>query len=148
MSFALKQFEFHNPIGWRQISPGTEELTLSDEGNGRKTVLQKYAPGGSIVHEHTYIEEMFYESGDFVVPNCFTEFGDRLRQMTNEFTSLVGCYSTNQRILYGENTASRKRNSTKNVRTSEGTEIISSSTLEVQAPQSKLTIIGVLTTND
>ncbi|KAI1717532.1 hypothetical protein Ddc_09971 [Ditylenchus destructor] len=92
-------------------------------------------------------QKMFYENGNFAVPNCFTEFGDRLRQMTNEFTSLVGCYSTNQRILYGKNIASRKRNSTKNVRASEDTEIISSSTSEVNNPESDLSIIGILTTN-
>ncbi|KAI1709655.1 chrR cupin-like domain-containing protein [Ditylenchus destructor] len=65
MSFGLKQFEFHNPVGWRQISPGIEELTLNDDGNGRRTVLQKYAPGAStsIVHEHTYFEEVYLAEG-------------------------------------------------------------------------------------
>ncbi|KAI1709653.1 putative translation initiation factor IF-2 [Ditylenchus destructor] len=117
-------------------------LNPNSEGGRRKSINDR-------IHGEPLekILKMFYESGNFVVPNCFTEFGDRLRQMTNEFTSLVGCYSTNQRILYGKNIASRKRNSTKNVRTSEGTEIISSSTSEVQPPQSDLSIIGVLATN-
>uniref|UniRef100_A0A915CN78 Uncharacterized protein n=1 Tax=Ditylenchus dipsaci TaxID=166011 RepID=A0A915CN78_9BILA len=58
-----------------------------------------------------YLEQilkMFYDSAQFGVPPFFTEFGDRLKQLSNEYTSMSGTYSINQRLLYGKNVVSRR----------------------------------------